>query len=198
MTRTPEAILEYAKTRPEGTPVCAKELLHLGERAAVDQALSRLVRRKKLIRAGRGLYVRPVETKFGTRTPSASRLVEAFANLRGETIAPHGAAAANTLGLTTQVPVREIYLTSGRSRRLQLGAQTVELQHAPRWLLAPKSRLAGETIRALAWLGPEHATDAVRTLKQKLTREEIDEIAAARAQAPQWIAERMSELIVDG
>jgi hypothetical protein len=54
---------------------------------------------------------------------------------RGEIVVGNGAAAANALGLTTQVPVREVFLTSGRSRKLKLGAQTVELQHAPPWQL---------------------------------------------------------------
>ena len=33
-------ILEHAAGLPEGTPLAAKELLHLGGRAAVDQVLS--------------------------------------------------------------------------------------------------------------------------------------------------------------
>jgi hypothetical protein len=41
---------------------------------------------------------------FGQKTASSQR---------GETIEIHGAAAANKLGLTTQVPVREVHLTSG-------------------------------------------------------------------------------------
>ena len=121
-------VIEYANRLPEGTPVAAKELLHLGSRAGVDQALSRLVRRGNLMRAGRGLYIRPVESRFGTRPPEASKVVEAMAAQRGERVAPHGAAAANELGLTTQVPVREVYLTSGRSRSLKLGAQVIELR----------------------------------------------------------------------
>jgi hypothetical protein len=96
-------ILEHGNGLPEGTPVVAKELLHLGSRAAVDQALSRLVRRGTLMRAGRGIYVRPVESRFGARPPVASKVVEAIAAQRGESVAPHGAAAANELGLTTQV-----------------------------------------------------------------------------------------------
>jgi hypothetical protein len=198
MTHLPKAIMKYVKGRPEGAPICAKELLHLGNRAAVDQALSRLVRGKNLVRVGRGVYIRPIETRFGPRTPSASQVVEALANLRGETIVPHGAAAANALGLTTQVPIREVYLTSGPSRRLHLGAQTVELRHAPRWQLAPKTRLAGETIRALAWLGPQHAAEGVQILKRKRSKEELHEIAGARAQAPEWLAEQMSELVANG
>ena len=47
--------MEHGNGLPEGTPVAAKELLHLGSRAAVDQALSRLVRRGSLMRAGRGI-----------------------------------------------------------------------------------------------------------------------------------------------
>ena len=33
-----QAILEFLKPRKRGEPVCAKQLLHLGNRAAVDQA----------------------------------------------------------------------------------------------------------------------------------------------------------------
>ncbi len=35
-----ERILEHAHRQPEGTPLSAKGLLHLGNRAAADQALS--------------------------------------------------------------------------------------------------------------------------------------------------------------
>ncbi len=62
--------------------------------------------------------------------------VEALAAQRGEVIVSSGAAAANSLGLTTQVPVRTVYLTSGRTRKMSLGKQIVELRHAPRWQLA--------------------------------------------------------------
>ena len=112
------------------------------------------------MRAGRGAYVRPIETRFGVRAPSAEKVVEAIASLRGETVVSHGAAAANALGLTTQVPVRVVYLTSGRSRHLKLGAQVVELKHAPGWQLIKAGQPAGEAVRALAWLGPAHARGA--------------------------------------
>ncbi len=72
MQRLAEQILEQVAGLREGASVSAKELLHLGTRAAVDQALSRLVKRGQLLRAGRGLYVRPVETRFGQRPPSVA------------------------------------------------------------------------------------------------------------------------------
>ncbi len=73
--------------------LAAKELLHLGSRAAVDQALSRLTRQRSLMRAGRGVYIRPIESRFGTRPPVASKVVKAIAAQRGESVVPHGAAA---------------------------------------------------------------------------------------------------------
>lgn len=83
MQRLTEQILTHAKGLPEGTPVAAKSLLHLGKRAAVDQALSRLSERGYLIRAGRGVYFLPITSRFGTRAPSVEKAVEALASQRG-------------------------------------------------------------------------------------------------------------------
>ncbi len=191
-------VLAHAAGLPEGTPLVAKELLHLGNRAAVDQVLSRLVLRGALLRAGRGIYVVPVESRFGTRAPSAVKMVEGLAIQHGETIVSHGAAAANALGLTTQVPMRAVYLTSGPSRRLKLGAQTLEFRHAPIWQLIFPGRTAGEAVRALAWLGPEKAREAIQKLRTKLPASELKEIASARSRFPTWMAQEISALVTDG
>jgi hypothetical protein len=193
-----QRVLAHAAGLPEGTPLTAKELLHLGSRAAVDQVLSRLVQRGSLLRAGRGIYVRPVESRFGTRAPSAVKMTEGLANQRGETIVSHGAAAANALGLTTQVPMRAVYLTSGPSRRLKLGAQSVELRHAPLWQLIFPGRAAGEVVRALAWLGPEKARDAILKLRAKLPPSELKEVTSARSRLPTWMAREVSALVDHG
>ena len=191
-------VLKHATGAPEGTPLVAKELLHLGSRAAVDQVLSRLVQRGALLRAGRGIYVLPVESRFGTRAPSAVKMVEGLATQRGETIVAHGAAAANALGLTTQVPMRAVYLTSGPSRQLKLGAQMVEFRHAPIWQLIFPGRAAGEVVRALAWLGPEKAGAAIKKLRTKLPASELKEVASARSRLPTWMAQEISTLVAAG
>jgi len=191
-------VLEHAAGLPEGAPLAAKELLHLGGRAAVDQVLSRLVKRGTLLRAGRGVYVLPVESSFGIRAPSAVKMVEGLANQRGEIIVSHGAAAANALGLTTQVPMRSVYLTSGRNRHLILGAQSVEFRHAPAWQLIFPGRAAGDVVRALAWLGPEKAGEALQTLRSRLSPPELEEVASARARLPTWMAQEVSALVPHG
>jgi len=187
-------ILNYLTQASEGVPVAAKELLHLGTRVAVDQTLSRLVRRGNLIRVGRGLYVRPIAGRFGSRPPEASRVVQALVEQRGESIVPHGAAAANELGLTTQVPVREVYLTSGPTRKLKLGKQVIELRHAPAWQLALPGRPAGRVIRALAWMGPENASSAIEAVRSQLSESERNAIVELRRLLPTWMAQQVSKL----
>jgi hypothetical protein len=187
-----EQILGYAAPMPEGTPLMAKALLHLGSRAAVDQALSRLVHQGKLIRSGRGLYVRPTESRFGIRAPAPEKVVSELAKVRGETVTSHGAAAANRLGLTTQIPMRTIYLTSGRTRHLKLGAQDIELQHAPSWQLTNAGRPSGDVLRALVWAGRPQAHAVLALLKERLAPEVRAELVASRAALPGWLAETIS------
>lgn len=196
MPTAAEKILSHANTLPEGALISAKEFLHLGNRAAVDQALKRLLERKELMRVGRGVYVRPIRTRFGTRAPAAEKVIERIASTRGETIAPHGAAAANALGLTTQVPTKLVYLTSGPSRRLKLGAQVIEMQHAPQWMLLPAQPVAGEAVRALAWLGKSRATGALTKLKHKLPTSTLEQLVALRPALPSWMSKSISQALV--
>ena len=188
-------LVQHASALPEGTPLSAKALLHFGNRAAVDQALSRLVQRGLLLRAGRGIYVRPVKSRFGTRAPSAVTVAQGLATERGEITALHGAAAANILGLTTQVPMRTVYLTSGPSRSLKLGAQTVEFRHAPSWQLILPSRAAGDVVRALAWIGAEKAGEAFVRLREILPPSVQQELVSVRARVPTWLARELGTLV---
>ena len=198
MPSLPILIMKLASESPEGTLLCPNTLLHLGSRAAIDQALSRLARRGQLSRVCQGAYVHPVETRFGLRPPSVEKVIASLTALWGETVVPCGGAAANTLGLTTQVPVRSVYLTSGPNRDLKLGELTVHLRHAPRWQLVAPHRPAGDAIRALAWLGPQEVEESLRVIGRKLSAEDLEELTASRATMPVWIAEPVSAMASSG
>ena len=191
-------ILEHASALPEAAPLCPGALLHLGSRAAVDQALSRLVRAGKLLRIFRGVYMRPIETRFGLCSPSVEKAIESLSALWGETIVPSGGAAANNLGLTTQIPVQPVYLTSGPSRRLHFFRLLVRLRHAPRWQLVSPNRRAGDLVRALAWLGPHEVEDGLALAAPRLSSEDLTDLSAARATMPAWMAQPVSALITRG
>ena len=198
MPSLPSQIMSHAAESPESTLLCPSALLHLGSRAAVDQALSRLARKGGLMRVCQGIYVLPIQTRFGPRPPALAKVLASLSGLWGETIVPCGGMAANALGLTTQVPVRSVYLTSGANRHLKLGELAVELRHAPRWQLTAPHRPAGEAVRALAWLGPEAVEDNLRVLECRLSAEDMRELAASRAVMPAWMAQPVSAMVADG
>lgn len=198
MNTLPETILRRARSLSEGGVLSPKEFLHLGSRAAVDQAFSRLTKAGKLLRVARGAYVAPVSSRFGSRPPAPEKVVKALAQQSGEIVVPHGASAANALGLTQQVPIREVYLTSGRTRRLKLGRGEVEIKHAPRWMLVLGARPAGAAVRALAWIGPAHASESLVSLHRTLPPSEWKALTAARATLPSWMAQAIGKEAAHG
>lgn len=193
MSTLPEAILSHALSLSEGCVLSPKEFLHLGSRAAIDQAFSRLTQEGKLLRVARGTYVAPVSSRFGMRAPSPEKVAQSLAVQNGEVVATHGATAANALGLTQQVPIREVYVTSGRTQNLKLGRSEVLVKHVPRWMLALGTGPAGAAVRALAWMGPKHASTSLAALRQTLPSSEWQTLMSSRAALPSWMARAIGE-----
>ena len=198
-----KTIMEYAEELPEGEVIHAKTLLHLGNRATVDKALSRLVEREQLLRVYRGFYVRLLEGYIGDRffkyPPSAHLIVESIARTTGESIAPHPAVTANRLGLTTQNPLRIIYITSGPSRWLKFGgSRLVEMRRTSRWQFSVGDRMSGRVLRAANWEGPQRAAHALRKLRSELSSSDLHEMMAACPKLPAWLAKEVSEFVANG
>ena len=74
----------------------------------------------------------------------------------------------------------------------------MELRHAPRWQLTAPHRLAGDAVRALAWLGPEEVEEGLEAIGRKFSPEDIQELAASRALMPAWMAEPVSAMVANG
>jgi hypothetical protein len=190
-------ILEAAGRRPEGSLLAAKEFLALGTRDAVDQALRRLASRGQLVKITRGRYALPVRSRFGTRPPAPELVMAHLKAELGEELVSSGVAAANALGLTTQMPVQQTYLSRSRSRkRYRFGKQEISLRQAPRWQFLLADRPAGQAIRALAWLGPDQAGAALPKLRKVLSVEEWNALLAVRAELPLWMVELLNEQAV--
>ena len=182
-----QRIVERAKALPEAAPLRARDFRAFGEAPAIRRALARLARDGRLYRVCRGVYMLPVETRFGPCL-SIDRAVEALAEMWCVTVAPSGGWCANMLGMITQVPIRRVYLTSGPDRRLFFNRQEVRWRRAPRWQLVSPKGFAGAVVRALAWLGPIEAEDGLAALERrldgKLPAARKAELAAARAFMP--------------
>lgn len=87
------------------------------------------------------------------------------------------------------MPVRLIFLTSGRSRILHLGKSEIVIKHAPMRQMALGDSFAGQAVRALAWMGSRHAQGAAVKLKKLLPTNEWRTLQTTRSLLPAWIAE---------
>ena len=149
-----EKILARLGSR-QGAAVPAGDFLDLGERAAVDQALSRLVRKGTIRRVRRGLYELPRIGKLLNEpmVQSPDELVQAWARKNGLRAVPSGAYAANLLGLSTQVPAKIVYYTNGRTRVLKFGPYSIKLLNRGPKTMDVGGRMAPLVFQALRQLG---------------------------------------------
>jgi Family of unknown function (DUF6088) len=180
--------MKRARAGGRGGVFTPSDFLDVAGRAAVDQALSRLVKGGKLRRLARGLYDFPkLHPKLGPLSPATDDVARALARETGSQVQIGGARAANALGLSTQVPAKSSYLTDGPSRRVVLGKRVVDLRHAsPKHLIAPGSP-AGTVVQALRHLGPVRATDVVRVAARRLSASDKKTLATSAVQAPAWM-----------
>ena len=124
-----ELMLKRVRGRGRGSAVTPADFLDLGKRAAVDQGLSRLTRKKMLMRVSRGLYALPeINEWIGEVSPAPDEVAKALARRGSSKLLPSGALAANLLGLSDQVPAKAEYLTDGPSCRVMIKRLTVVLK----------------------------------------------------------------------
>jgi len=145
--------------------VPTRDLLDLGTRPAVDQALSRLVQQGIIRRVRRGLYDLPRMGRLLKQPVVASpdELVHAWAKNNGLRVVPSGAYAANLLGLSTQVPAKIVYYTNGRTQTLQLGPYTIRLLNRGPKTMDVRGRVAPLVLQALRYLGSNDNLDNLGT-----------------------------------
>ncbi len=167
-----------------------RDLLDIApSRGALDMALRRLVDARKIRHLGRGLYDVPVtHPELGDLTPAPDDVVQAIARSTGESIAHSAARAANLLRLSTQVPARPVYLTSGTSRKVRVGNTSIQLKHAAPSRLLGGDSVPGLVLRALGQLGPKGVDDdVVVQLQGALSQADRKRLAGFRTQAPGWM-----------
>jgi hypothetical protein len=183
------SVLARIERKGRGAVFTAADFLDLGSRAAIDQALSRGARTRRIRKLARGLYDSPRRhPQLGLLAPSPDAVARALAGRDASRLQPSGAHAANLLGLSDQVPVRAVYLTDGRTRKVQIGKRTVALRKTTPRNMATAGRTSGTVIQALRWLGRRHVDDrVVEVLARRLSPDDRRRLLDDIRFAPAWI-----------
>lgn len=186
-----ESIRQYVRRAKRGEPFTNNRFLKLGSRAAVDKALSRLVKEEQILRIARGVFMRPKRNRFiGNVLPDVFKVIAAIARDQGETIQINGAEAARRFKLTTQVPTVPIFYTSGLSRELQIGKLTVKLKHTSHRKLLFAGKRPGLALSALWHLGKGNVdSNVIEAIRAGLTKEEFNTLK--NADMPAWMGDAL-------
>ena len=193
----PNAILHRLRGTGRGYVFTASDLDDLGNRASLDQALSRMTHTGQIRRIDRGIYDFPrIHPVVGPLWPSADAVAQAVARQTDSHLKSSGPLAANLLGLTTQVPAHTVYLTDGPSRTVHVGRLMVDIQHANRVDMLLPGTLAGLAITALRYLGRDAVfPDTLRLLSTKLDAANKKALKAIKKQLPAWLGATVDQIV---
>lgn len=182
-----------------GSVFSPSDFSDLGSRTAVATALKRHKQAGTIRQVARGLYNYPrQDPQFGLLSPSSDTVAKALAGRDAVRLQASGAYAANLLGLSDQVPMKIVYLTSGRSRSVQFGQQQIILRHTTTKNMATVGRTSGLVIQALRYLGRRHVDDQVLSrLRRRLSAADRKTILKDLRYAPAWVADILRKLAME-
>ncbi len=196
---TEKSILKRIRGSGRGSVFLPNQFTDLGERSAIDKALSRLAGNGTIRRLARGVYDYPrTHPMMGELSPTIESVAKAIAGRDQIRLQPTGAYAANLLGLSEQVPAKVVFLTDGASRTLKVGKLIIQLRQTTPRNMAAAGRLSGLLIQALRYLGKEHVTAGHLTrLRERLPASERQALLRDLKLAAVWMQPLFRELAED-
>jgi hypothetical protein len=192
-----DKIRNQIRSDKAGTLYFISDFAEHGNDVFISRVLSECVNDGLLLRIANGIYCKPIETKFGVLYPSVEELVRAIARRDNAQILPTGETAQNLLGLSTQVPMNSVYLTSGSARKLVLRGRTVTLKRSVPRNFACKNEFMAVLIQALKSIGKDNLTEEHTSTIVGLLKKHLDDATCADdlKTAPIWVRKMLSEII---
>lgn len=181
----------------DGAILFTEDFQNLGTPGAIKVALHRSVKKGLLKRLARGIFAKPKYSNLvGNILPSTEEVAKAIAKRDKARILPTGAYAQNVLGLSTQVPLKLVYLTDGSPRKITIGNRTIQFKKTTPKNLALKGDISMLVVQVLKEIGKDKATTQeiekiIALLKKEINKDLKHDIAIA----PQWIAEIMAKAL---
>ena len=163
----------------------------------VGKVLSDLVKQGAIYRLSRGVYLKATMTKFGLVYPTTEEIAKAIAARDNAEVLPTGSAALNILGLSTQVPMNPVFLTSGSARKIRCGNKTITFKHGVPKNFAVKGQMMRLLVQAMKAIGEQNITkeelDGISEILRKYPEKET--IKHDLTVMPQWIKNTIQQII---
>lgn len=194
---TDKAILDKIRSYNKGKLLFPDDFTGTGSVDAIRQTLHRLYKREVLVRLAHGIYLYPKrDNELGVLYPSIEDIAKAIAKRDKARIVPTGITAMNKLGLSTQVPLKSVYLTDGAPRSIQVGKRSIKFKKTTPKNLMAKGELSSLVIQALREIGKGNIMKFQQEkIQDVLKRENTENVVHDASLAPAWIARIMMDTI---
>ncbi|MAU70889.1 MAG: hypothetical protein CML04_02250 [Pseudozobellia sp.] len=172
----------------------------LGSPEAIRLALHRIEKEGYIKRVAQGIYVRPKTSKYaGEVLPTAEEIARAIAKRDKIRLVPTGVYALSALGLSTQVPMKLVFLTDGAPREIKLGKRSIKLKKTTPKNLSAKGEISRLVIQALREIGKDQLTaEEEAMIIALLKKEDKKDLLHDIALAPVWIRKIMEKSLDNG
>ncbi len=189
-------ILQRIRRHGRGWVFTSDDFDDLGAQTIIRTALKRFVESGDLRRLDRGLYDYPrLHQKLGSLAPNPDMVAKAVVG-RAARLQPSGAYALNLLGLSSQVPMRIVYLTDDFAREVRVGNQRIIFKATTPKNMATAGKASGLVIQALRHLGRSNVDEMTIThLRNLLSNEDKKRLLKDIKYTPAWMA-KVIRLIV--
>ena len=159
-------------------------------RIAIDAALFSLAKSGTIRRILPGLYYYPAYSELLQKcvAPDMQQVAKALARKYNWKIFPEGNTALNYLGLSTQIPAKYIFISSGHSRKYKIGNMDLEFRHRVLTETMINDEQAMLAVQAIKSMGRIHADDEfVKSLSKRFSHDEWIKIEKASHKVADWI-----------
>lgn len=192
-------ILNRIKKAGRGVLFFTDSFMAYGNAKAVSKALQRLVKAGEIDRVAVGIYARPIiDTVIGKVSASVEDIAKAIARRDRARIVPTGVYALNRLGLSTQVPLKVVFLTDGAARKIKIGNTSITFKKTAPKNVAAVGKISQLVIQALRSIGKEKVTaDEIKKIQKVLGKEKKSKLEHDIRLAPAWIREIMKPVLIN-
>lgn len=167
----------------------------LGSVATVERVLSRLVVSGEIKRIRRGIYYIPENSRWGEVPPSQSNIIKALARSMNTDFIPDGANALYQLGLTQQVPMKQVYLTDKQISTISIGKTDIEFKKVSPKKLSGAASGVSVYLSALEYLGKEALQESVKSrVANTIDKSMIGKLEEASEFRAVWIREVVKDI----
>ena len=165
----------------------------------ISKLLSAAADEGRLMRLSGGIFMKPANTAYGVAMPSMLQIAEAIAERDHVQILPVGETAENLFGLSEQVPMKTMFLTSGSARAININGRVLQFKRGVPRNFAYKDKHLAAFCQALKSIGDGNLTDEQMSVIYEVMKHYRNS-AEARADIllmPLWIRRLLTKVLKD-